>query len=88
MIKNALKKSIHERIYAEQYLFGDLKIKILNHCKEMQSAFLSAIWDDKHPDERLDEVGLHNPVDKLDAFEYSFEEFINLIVDLSNKKLA
>ena len=88
IIKNALKKEIHDRILAEQYLFGDLKIKILNHCKEMQSAFLSAIWDDKHPDERLDEVGLHNPVDKLDAFEYSFEEFINLLVDLSNRKIA
>lgn len=83
VIKNALKKPIHERIYAEQYLMGDFKLKILNHCKEIQSALLSAIWDDKHPDERLDEVGLHNPVDKLDAFEYSFEEYIPLLVDLT-----
>lgn len=91
VIRNAFKKSINDRIHAEQILFGDEKIKILSHCKEIQLAFLNAVWDEKHPDERLDEVGPTNPVDRLDAFEYSFEEYLQMLVDLSvlrdNKKV-
>lgn len=90
-IRNAFKKSINDRIHAEQILFGDEKLKIMSQCKEMQLAFLNAVWDDKHPDERLDEVGPTNPVDRLDAFEYSFEEYLQMLVDLSvlrdNKKV-
>lgn len=88
VIGSAKKSAIKDRINATLLMFGADKLKILRKCKEMQSAFLSAIWDEKHPDERLDEVGLNNPVDKLDSFEYSFEDFMNVLVDLATLKAA
>lgn len=74
-VKNAWKKKINERILLTNRLMGSKRLKILKSCKNMIDAFNTAVWDDKKPDTRLDTTGADNPVDMLDAFEYSIEEF-------------
>ena len=74
-VKNALKSKIIDRIRLTCRLFAEGRLLIVDDCEDMISAFQNAVWDDKHEDERLDEVGHFNPVDMLDAFEYSIEEY-------------
>ena len=80
-VKKAKKKDILERIRCEQALIGEKRLRIFkNEAQQTQSALLSAIWDDDKSNTRLDEVSFKNPVDILDAFEYSFEEFIDYLM--------
>ena len=80
-VKKAKKKDILERIRCEQALIGEKRLRIFkNEAQQIQSALLSAIWDDDKSNTRLDEVSFKNPVDILDAFEYSFEEFIDYLM--------
>ena len=80
-VKKARKKDILERIRCEQALIGEKRLRIFkNEAQQTQSALLSAIWDDDKSNTRLDEVSFKNPVDILDAFEYSFEEFIDYLM--------
>ena len=72
---NAKKTAINERIALTSGLMAQERLKVINNCKELIKAFNSAVWDEKHPDIRLDIVGHNNPIDMLDAFEYSIEEF-------------
>ena len=80
VVKGAIKKPIIDRIKITNRIMGDGRFKIYKECVNLINAFNSAVWDSKHPDERLDEVGINNPVDMLDAFEYSIEENINDII--------
>lgn len=75
LVKNALKKPINERIAATIRLMGEGRFKIKRECIELIEAFENATWDSKNAGQRLDVTGQKNPVDMLDAFEYSFEEF-------------
>ena len=73
---NALKTPINERIKLVCRLFAEGRIEIVeSECKDLIQAFETAVWDEKHAGERLDIVGKDNPVDMLDAAEYSIEEF-------------
>ena len=80
VVKGAIKKPIIDRIKITNRIMGDGRFKICKECENLINAFNGAVWDSKHPDERLDEVGINNPVDMLDAFEYSIEEDINDII--------
>lgn len=75
-VANARKSPINERIHLVSRLFGEGRIEIVeSECADLINAFETAVWDEKHAGERLDIVGPDNPVDMLDAAEYSIEEF-------------
>lgn len=82
-IENAKKKAINERIRCTNILIGREQFKILhkNNNLPLIEALNNAVYDEKqNKDERLDKVSFTNPVDMLDAFEYTFEsEIYNLI---------
>jgi hypothetical protein len=81
---NARKSPINERIHLVCRLFGEGRIEIVeSECPDLINAFETAVWDDKHAGERLDIVGHDNPVDMLDAAEYSIEEFADDLLQFS-----
>jgi PBSX family phage terminase large subunit len=77
-IAPALKCPIIERIRMENRLIAEKRFKIIANGKniDMMDAFLNATWEVDKVDTRLDVVSFYNPVDLLDAFEYSFEKYI------------
>ena len=87
-IRNAQKNEINSRIELVTRLFGLNRISIYQNCKELIKAFNNAVYDEKSEGERLDEVGPDNPVDMLDAFEYSIEEFTNYLINAMESKAA
>lgn len=72
-VKDCVKGKIAERIQLDCQLFAKGKRYILKKCKHMIEAYSQAVWDSKHPDERLDD-GTYD-VDSLDANEYSYFSF-------------
>ena len=84
-VKGALKKPIKDRINLLAKLQGQkaehtqYRFWVLDHNITVINALSNAVWDDKHPDERLDDGT--SDIDTLDAFEYSFEEDINHLID-------
>jgi PBSX family phage terminase large subunit len=78
-IMGARKMPIHDRIDAEIKLIGQGRLFAMRWCKTFFEAITNAVWDAKHPDERLDDGT--SDIDTLDAFEYSFEENINDLID-------
>ncbi len=72
-VKDCVKGKITERIQLDCQLFAKGKRYILKKCKHMIEAYSQAVWDSKHPDERLDD-GTYD-VDSLDANEYSYFSF-------------
>ena len=81
VVKDAWKSEINGRIALTDRLFSQGRLYVMDYCHEMIHAFNNAIWSEKHPDEREDITGPNNPVDMLDAFEYSIEEYTNTLVD-------
>ena len=79
-IKNALKGAITDRINFYSLLMGIGAYKIHKRCKHTIEAYNTAIWDPKHPDERLDD-GTTN-IDSIDAQEYSTEKYMKQIIDI------
>lgn len=77
----ALKKPIKTRINALVKMMGMGRFYVLDEAETVIQAIPSCIWDDKHPDERLDD-GKTADIDTMDALEYSFEEYINILVAL------
>lgn len=77
-IRNSVKNEIVERIRCEDILFTSKRIKIIKAENEsLISALKSAVWAQGKPkDERLDLPGTTN-ICPLDAFEYSWEYWIN-----------
>ena len=88
-IKNALKKPIKSRIDLVVRLLGEERLFFLKGTTDhLQKAIAEAVWNEKREDERLDNGT--TDIDILDAFEYSIEEFQNMLVDDSiskNKKI-
>lgn len=76
-IKNAMKLQIIDRIRMETMLFAQNRLKICRICTHMIDAFRDAVYDDKHPDERLDDGT--SDIDSLDAFEYAIEPYFELL---------
>ena len=83
-VKNAIKSAIIDRIHLTVRLMGSHRFGICKDCVNLIDAFNTAVWDTKNPDEREDITGANNPVDMLDAFEYSIEEDKNNLINLNN----
>lgn len=79
-IRNSVKNEILDRIRCEDILFTSKRIHIVKKENEpLIAALRSAVWDEKKPkDERLDIPGTTN-ICPLDAFEYSWEYWIDRI---------
>jgi PBSX family phage terminase large subunit len=77
-IRNSVKNEIIDRIRCEDILFTSNRIKIVKDENEsLIVALKSAVWDlDAKEDKRLDNPGVTN-ICPLDAFEYSWEYWIN-----------
>ncbi len=80
-IKNALKGEIIDRIRFATSMFAQRRLHVLSDCTKTIEAYTDAVWDDKHPDERLDD-GTTN-IDSLDSAEYSQEPYMRKMIDLS-----
>ena len=79
-VKNALKRPVNDRIRATTMLMGGERFFLTSECESLREAFQGAVWDDRKIGE---EVRLDNgtsDIDTLDAFEYSFERYINHLI--------
>ncbi len=74
-IHNARKNPILERIKLVLQLMAQKRFKVCENAKTVVNALCQAIWDNKHPDQRLDD-GKSCDIDTLDALEYSIEPFM------------
>lgn len=82
-INLAAKNEINKRIRALNHLIATKRFYVLRWNTEVITALNSACWDDAKKDKgdiRLDITGFDNPVDILDALEYSFENDINKLI--------
>ena len=70
-VKNALKLSINDRIRLVNKLVAQNRFFVHNNARTVENALCEALWDVKHPDERLDDGS--TDIDSLDALEYSLE---------------
>ncbi len=73
-VRNALKKPINDRIRLVNKLMAQGRFFVAVGAKTVTDALCEAVWDIKHPDERLD-TG-ETDVDSLDSLEYSIEPFM------------
>lgn len=72
-VQDCVKGRIVDRIELDCQLFGQKKRHILKKCKGLIEAYSEALWNDKVPDERLDDGT--TDIDSLDANEYSYFSF-------------
>lgn len=77
-VQDCIKGRILDRIELDCNLFGQMRRFILRKCKYLIEAYTQALWDDKHPDERLDDGT--TPIDDLDAQEYAIFPFYDKIM--------
>lgn len=80
MVKNALKISIGDRIKLVNKLVAQGRFKVHKNAKTVENALCEALWDLKHPDERLDNGT--TDIDSLDALEYSLEPDIKNLTEI------
>ena len=80
-IRNSIKHEIIDRIRATDLMLATRRIHIVQSENEsLINALRGAVWDDKaSTDTRLDKPGETNFVDQLDAFEYSWELYLQQI---------
>lgn len=76
-VENALKTAINDRIRGLILLIAQKRLKVMRHCKSVINAISTAQWDEKHPDERLDDGT--TDIDTMDALEYCFEKDLKYI---------
>lgn len=80
-IRNAIKGEIIDRITATQVLLGRKKLKVVRGANDdLVKAFNEATWSDDKDNTRLDDFSFNNDI--LDSFEYSFEYYMNYLIDL------
>ena len=79
-VQDCIKGRILDRIELDCNLFGQMRRFILKKCKYLIEAYSQALWDSKHPDERLDDGT--TPIDDLDASEYSIYPFYDKIISI------
>lgn len=79
-VDDCIKGRILDRIELDCHLFGQMRRFILKKCKYLIEAYSQALWDDKHPDERLDDGT--TPIDDLDALEYSIFPFYDKLMSV------
>ena len=77
-VRNSVKREIKDRIRATDLMLSGRRIHIVKSENEsLINALRAAVWDEKAPtDTRLDKPGETN-VCPLDAFEYSWEMWLN-----------
>ena len=80
-IYNAQKTSILGRIKALNRLMAQGRFHVMRRCKSVIQAISNAVWDSKHEDVRLDDGT--SDIDTMDALEYTYEEYIDELVDVS-----
>ena len=79
-VQDCVKGRILDRIELDCHLFGQMRRYILRKCKYLIEAYSQALWDDKHPDERLDDGT--TPIDDLDASEYAIFSFYDKLMSV------
>lgn len=80
MVKNALKTLIIDRIRLFNKLMSCGRFWVVSgECEDLVKALNTAIWDAKHPDQRLDNGT--TDIDTLDASEYAVEEDSKTLID-------
>lgn len=79
-IKNARKGEIIDRIRFYAAMQDQHRYFVISDCINTVDAFTDAVWDDKHPDERLDDGSTN--IDSLDAQEYSSEKYMTVMLDM------
>lgn len=77
-VLNARKNEILDRIQLVIRLMAQGRFHIMRRCLNVRKALENAVWDDKHPDTRLDDGT--TDIDTLDAMEYSIEPFMNYLL--------
>lgn len=77
-VRDCSKGTILERIELTQKLMAERRLFVSKECKNMIKAFQEAVWNDKKPDERLDDGT--SDVDSLDAFEYALYPYENYLM--------
>lgn len=70
-IHNARKSPILERIKLVLQLMAQDRFLVMENAKTVKDALCEAVWDSKHPDERLDNGS--TDIDSIDGLEYSVE---------------
>ena len=74
-VRNALKRHINDRIKLVNKLIAQGRFWVTEGAQSVIEALCEAVWDVKHPDERLDDNS--SDIDSLDSMEYSIEPFMN-----------
>ena len=81
-ILDCAKKEVKQRIYCTNTLFNVNRLEIMNDCNLLIQGLQMATWDEKMAaqgkDVRLDNFS--TDIDILDAFEYSFEQFMKKLL--------
>lgn len=77
-VQDCTKGFINDRIFLSSTLMAQHRLLILKQNKVITQAFCDAVWDDKHPDTRLDDGT--TDIDSLDAFEYSINNFYEQLI--------
>lgn len=80
-ILNSWKIAINDRIRFFDGIQSNGHYHYLERCTETRDAFAGAAWDPKKTDTRLDITSYDNPIDILDANEYSVEPLIKQITE-------
>lgn len=70
---------INDRIFLSSTLMAQRRFFILRKNTIITKAFQDALWNDKKPDERLDDGT--TDIDSLDAFEYSINVFYENLIN-------
>lgn len=80
-VDDAWKSEINGRIRVTNRLMGQKRLYLIeNECETLETAFCTAVWNPKilTADERLDDGS--SDIDSLDAFEYTIERYIDLLI--------
>ena len=78
-IVDCSKGLINDRIFLSSTLMAQRRFFILRKNTIITKAFQDALWNDKKPDERLDDGT--TDIDSLDAFEYSVNSFYENLIN-------
>lgn len=78
-INDCIKGQINDRIFLSSTLMAQKRLFILRKNTVIIKAFQDAVWNDKKPDERLDDGT--TDIDSLDAFEYSINSFYENLIN-------
>ncbi|MDL2310471.1 PBSX family phage terminase large subunit [Peptostreptococcaceae bacterium OttesenSCG-928-C18] len=83
VVELARKTSVTSRIRATNSLIAQGRFFITKSCDSLVQAMSMASWDSKRlEDTRLDDFS--SDIDTMDAFEYSFEEYIPMLLPVGN----